>query len=95
MQSTTKTEAVERAERVGAAFNAGRIAGLRSTPAGQNPHDIHAEPEQYAEWERGRNSAEAQLRSRDIAARARVALCHYRVGVECNCGGRGYCLDVA
>lgn len=95
MQGTGKitpaSEPAGRSERLGTAFTEGRIAGNLDRAAGLNPYDLGSE--EYAEWERGRSSAEAQRLSITIARRVRT--CIYKRGQACECGGRGLCLDVA
>ena len=92
MKVTTASNAAERERRLAAAFNEGRLAGQRQIAAGLNPYEFATEPEEHAEWLRGRSSAEAQRASEELAKRART--CRYRGGA-CDCGGRGLCLDVA
>lgn len=66
------------------AFIKGRQAGLVQVPAGANEYPLGS-PE-YAEWERGRSSVEAQRAAEALRQRAR------RNCDPCTCGGRGLCL---
>lgn len=73
------------------AEDAGREAGRSGIAAGLNPHpdgSVLAEA-----WERGRSIENAKKLA--ASRRALVAPCRYVRGAECNCEGRGLCLDVA
>lgn len=72
----------------------GERAGMLDVPAGANPHDLHTA--KYDAWERGRrNIALRRVLLEELRKRARTASCRYVAGATCNCGGRGFCLDVA
>lgn len=70
----------------------GQRAGILGLGAGLNPHPLGTR--ENAEWERGRSTTEARHIANAMAKRARTNPCQYRTG-DCNCGGRGLCLDVA
>ena len=61
-QASTESDAAERDRRLGAAYQEGRLAGLRLLRSGANPYDLEREPEERAEWESGR----AGVAHRDI-----------------------------
>lgn len=71
----------------------GRDAGRLNLSAGLNPYRLGS-PERDA-WEKNRMAVIAQKIALEAASRTRSAICRYAVQVECNCGGRGICLDVA
>lgn len=71
----------------------GRDAGRLNLSAGLNPYRLGTE--ERAVWESNRSAVIAQRLAFEANKRARVAICRYGVNVECSCGGRGLCLDVA
>lgn len=71
----------------------GQRAGQLQVPAGANPHPMGSV--EAAEWERGRRSVEARRLAAKLRERARTVACRYVIGANCDCGGRGLCLDVA
>lgn len=72
----------------------GHQAGRLDVPAGANPHEVGSR--KYQEWERGRRTVTAARLAHILRAKARLAApCRYNAALECTCGGRGLCLDVA
>lgn len=70
----------------------GLEAGRLNLSAGVNPCRIGSL--EWAAWEGARSTVIAQRLSLEAQKRTRSAICRYGK-VECNCGGRGLCLDVA
>lgn len=68
----------------------GLEAGRLNLSSGVNPHRVGSAP--WNVWEHARSSVQAQKAALLIQQRART--CRYGHG-SCECGGRGYCLDVA
>ena len=76
------------------AYLAGHRAGKRCSAYALNPHPFGSH--EHTEWSRGWHNANAARVSAIMQERARkAAVCHYRHGEACRCGGRGLCLDVA
>ena len=75
------------------AQQAGREAGRIGTAAGLNPHPVGSALAKT--WERARIAEVAKLLTAAHRMRARAAICRYKAELECDCGGRGFCLDVA
>lgn len=71
----------------------GRRAGRNHLSPSANPHlpgtSVHRE------WELGRQSVADENAAANDQRLALKAICQYREGMACDCGGRGHCLDVA
>lgn len=71
----------------------GHEAGRQNLAAGLNPYRVGSRDAH--DWERGRCIQIALKLSRQLERRAVTSPCHYKAELECTCGGRGFCLDVA
>lgn len=70
----------------------GLEAGRLNISAGANPYDVLSK--EWSTWEHARSTVIAQRLALQAQQRTRNAICRYGQA-ECNCGGRGLCLDVA
>lgn len=70
------------------ARQAGAVPSLNEFATGSPEHD---------EWRKGWQSRDAEITTEELKRQRamRAAPCRYQAGLECSCGGRGLCLDVA